>query len=149
MSTDWDAEAVATVVDARMRELGVKQKAIAERAEVSTATLRAIQHQYRKHRPTPDTLARISKALGYPPGYLQDVSEGKQQPADDVSSDYHQPEPENVESEITLDMLAGRLRKLDTIEEYLNNVATVVMKIDKKLDRIAVDIQYPGQDHQD
>lgn len=143
VSTDWDAAALARVVSERMTERGVKQNAIAKRAGIATATLRAIQLGYEKHRPTPDTLARLATALGFAPGYLKDVSEGLQQPAAvDVSSERQQPGSGNVEPEFTQDVLAGRLTKLDTIEKSLDNVVTAVRNIDRKLDQIVVDIQY-------
>lgn len=147
MSTDWDAASVAKVVSERMAKLGVKQKALAERAGLSPATLRAIQHSYKKHRPTADTLERLSTGLGFAPGYLQAVAEGRQQPAaDDVSRDPQPTESGDAESKFTLEMLAGHLSKLDAIEKNLNNVITAVREIDRKLDRIAPDVHHQVRD---
>jgi transcriptional regulator with XRE-family HTH domain len=132
-----------------MAESGVKQKALAERAKISPATLRAIQHNYNKHRPTAETLERLSTALGFAPEHLRGVSEGLIQPAAGDASSDRRPEPGIVESKFTMDMLAGHLRKLDAIEKNLSDVATAVSRIDSKLDRMAVDIQHSAQDHQD
>jgi transcriptional regulator with XRE-family HTH domain len=147
VSTDWDGAAVAKAVNERMTENGVKQKAVAKRAEISTATLRGIQRNYQTHRPTPDTLDRLSIALGFEPGHLQGLAEGPKQPARDDAPGDHQPEPGNTEPRPSPDMLALRLSKLDTIEKYLNDVAITVRRIDRNLNRIAVDIQHPVQDH--
>ena len=38
----------------------------------------------------------------------------------------------------------GKLDKIDTMEERLNSIASDINNINKKLDRIVVDIQYPG-----
>lgn len=154
--TDWDSAAVATVVSEKIAELGMMQKAIADRAEISTATLRAIRRGYGKNRPEPGTLSRLSEALGFESKHLQNVGEGLQQlAADGVPGNPQQPGTENAAPEFNWDMLAGHLSKLDkldkidTLEKHLNTVTTTVEKIDRKLDRITVDIQHLPRGDQD
>lgn len=66
---------VADAVLAGMGERGFTQKELAERSGVSTATLRkltsGVPNRYR-----PQTLSRVSIALGWPSGRLKAISEG-------------------------------------------------------------------------
>lgn len=66
---------VANAVLSGMAELGLTQKELAERSGVSTATLRKLTsgapNRYR-----PQTLSRVSIALGWSSGRLKAISEG-------------------------------------------------------------------------
>jgi transcriptional regulator with XRE-family HTH domain len=64
-------QAVAGAINARMAELPLTQKELAERSGVSVATLRELQHAKAGRRRSARTLAAISLALGWPDGYLQ------------------------------------------------------------------------------
>lgn len=58
---DW--QAVARLINDRMRETGMSQRELSERSGVSTATLRRVQHGESQTR-SRATLASISRALG-------------------------------------------------------------------------------------
>ena len=74
MERDW--EAVARLIDARMRELDLTQTELAVRAGVAPETVRELRTNLRSRRRNPRTLAAISEALGWPPERLRDVLAG-------------------------------------------------------------------------
>jgi transcriptional regulator with XRE-family HTH domain len=71
VTEDWAA--VATAVNERLRELGWQQRNLAERSNVSPATIREIQHHTVERRRSPRTLESLSVALGWRPDYLSGV----------------------------------------------------------------------------
>ncbi|WP_182883263.1 helix-turn-helix domain-containing protein [Microbispora sp. H10949] len=75
---DWPA--VAKVINERMLALGLTQKRLAELSRVSTATLRQVQQGQDKNR-QPAVLTAISRALGLPDSYLQEVADKGRAPA--------------------------------------------------------------------
>ena len=76
---DWAA--VAQVIDDRVRELGWRQRELAERSHVSVAVVREIQRHTVERRRSPRTLESLSVALGWEPGRLDAVLKGHAQPA--------------------------------------------------------------------
>ena len=68
MAKDWDA--VARAIDARMRELDLKQTELAVRADVAPETVRELRNNLKPRRRNPRTLAAISEALGWEPDHL-------------------------------------------------------------------------------
>jgi transcriptional regulator with XRE-family HTH domain len=74
MEKNW--EAVARVIDTRMRELDLTQTELAVRAGVAPETVRELRTNLRSRRRNPRTLAAISEALGWPPERLSDVLGG-------------------------------------------------------------------------
>lgn len=78
MVRDWPA--VAAAIGARMREREISQRQLAERANVSVATIRELQHNYKPRRRSARTLQAISTALDWPPGRLEDVLQGTAAP---------------------------------------------------------------------
>jgi hypothetical protein len=74
VSEDWAA--VAAAVDARVRELGWRQRELSERSHVSQATVREIQHHVVERRRSARTLEALSTTLGWPPRHLHDVLRG-------------------------------------------------------------------------
>lgn len=75
MSEDWAA--VATAMTQRVRELGWRQRELAERSGVSQAIVRELQHHTVERRRSPRTLAALSTALGWHPSHLQEVLRGE------------------------------------------------------------------------
>src|SRR5271165_2219360 len=109
MERDW--EAVARLIDARMRELDLTQTELAVRAGVAPETVRELRTNLRSRRRNPRTLAAISEALGWPPERLRDVLTGN---AVQGSSAW---ERDGVEVEV------ARLRQVvDDLAERLNVV---------------------------
>jgi transcriptional regulator with XRE-family HTH domain len=71
--------AVAQAISDRIRELGWRQRELAERSHVSVAVVREIQrHTVERHR-SPRTLQALSVALGWEPEYLHQVLKGRPQ----------------------------------------------------------------------
>ncbi|WP_433328237.1 helix-turn-helix domain-containing protein [Spirillospora sp. CA-294931] len=66
-------EAVADVINTRMKDRGITQRELAEKSGVSPATLRQIQKGEPRQR-SRSTLAAISRALGFPDDRLRDIS---------------------------------------------------------------------------
>lgn len=73
MAKDW--QAVADAINTRMAELQMTQTELAQRSQVSVATLRQMQKAEPKRRGS-RTLAAISEALRRPPGWLESLADG-------------------------------------------------------------------------
>ncbi len=112
MAEDWSA--VAKAIDGRLNDLGWRQHELAERAQVSQAIVRELQHNTAQRRRNTRTLEAISVALGWHAGHLNAVLKGRN-PAEHV-----QPEP------IPTDAVAARLASIDhrlrTIERRLDEL---------------------------
>ncbi|MEU6264840.1 XRE family transcriptional regulator [Saccharopolyspora shandongensis] len=76
MAKDWTA--VATAINTRLAELDMTQRVLAERAAVSTATLRQLQapETYEPKKRSPRLLAAISEGLNWPKDRLARILEG-------------------------------------------------------------------------
>ena len=80
--------AVATAINGRIRELGWRQRELAERSHVSLAVVREIQRHTIERRRSPRTLEALSAALGWEPEYLHRMLKGcSQQPGDHAVAD--------------------------------------------------------------
>ena len=83
---DWAA--VARAISDRVRELGWRQRELAERSHVSAAVVREIQRHTVERRRSPRTLQALSVALGWEPEHLDRVLKGHaQQPGGQPASD--------------------------------------------------------------
>ena len=71
--------AVARAISDRVRELGWRQRELAERSHVSVAVVREIQRHTVERRRSPRTLEALSVALGWEPGHLDRVLRGHAQ----------------------------------------------------------------------
>ena len=74
---DWAA--VARAISERVRELGWRQRELADRSHVSAAVVREIQRHTVERRRSPRTLESLSVALGWEPGRLDAVLKGSVQ----------------------------------------------------------------------
>jgi transcriptional regulator with XRE-family HTH domain len=74
---DWAA--VARAISERIRELGWRQRELAERSHVSVAVVREIQRHTVERRRSPRTLESLSVALGWEAGRLDAVLKGRAQ----------------------------------------------------------------------
>ena len=72
---DWAA--VARANSERIRELGWRQRELAERSHVSVAVVREIQRHTVERRRSPRTLESLSVALGWEPRRLDAVLKGR------------------------------------------------------------------------
>ena len=76
---DWAA--VARAISERVRELGWRQRELAERSHVSVAVVREIQRHTVERRRSRRTLESLSLALGWEPERLDAVLKGRAQEA--------------------------------------------------------------------
>ena len=80
--------AVARAISGRVRELGWRQRELAERSHVSVAVVREIQRHTVERRRSPRTLEALSVALGWEPEYLHRVLKGRsEQPGGHAAPD--------------------------------------------------------------
>jgi hypothetical protein len=89
MTTDWAA--VATAVNQRMTELGMRQCDLAERSRVSKAVVHEIRHNAAQRRRNTRTLEALSVALAWHPQHLVATLEGRKPPqvGDPAVTDHH------------------------------------------------------------
>lgn len=80
MNRDWAA--VATAVKERRLELGLRQKDLADRADMDPSTIRNLEKQARDNFDDL-TLSKVSKALGWPPLWLDAISRGERPDPDE------------------------------------------------------------------
>ena len=74
---DWAA--VARAISGRVRELGWRQRELAERSHVSVAVVRELQRHTVERRRSSRTLEALSVALGWEPEHLDRVLKGHAQ----------------------------------------------------------------------
>ncbi|MBB5955883.1 putative transcriptional regulator [Saccharothrix tamanrassetensis] len=78
MNEDWSA--VARAINARTRELSMRQRELSEKSGVSLAIVREIQQGRIERRRNPRTLEALSTALEWHPQHLTAVLNGKEPP---------------------------------------------------------------------
>ncbi|WP_300609125.1 hypothetical protein [Trebonia sp.] len=117
---DWAA--VGRAISGRVRELGWRQRELAERSRVSAAVVREIQLHTVERRRSPRTLESLSVALGWEPGRLDSVLKGSAQPP-------------GIDSDVAVDR-AVLWSRLDALEGRLEEIAEAVS--DLKADIAAV-----------
>jgi transcriptional regulator with XRE-family HTH domain len=110
---DWDA--VGRAIAARLTDTRKTQMDVASRAQVSLTTLRELQHNLNPRRRRPQTLTAISEALGWPPGYLDQVLRG------------HAPQPHADEASDPI------LHVIDDLEQEIQALRTRVEEIERQL----------------
>ena len=71
MQQDWAA--VATAIDTRLTELDLRQRDLAERAQVSLAIVRELHRNTTQRRRSARTLEALSLAMGWHPAHLDAV----------------------------------------------------------------------------
>ena len=116
---DWAA--VARAISDRVRELGWRQRELAERSHVSAAVVREIQRHTVERRRSPRTLQALSVALGWEPEHLDRVLKGHaQQPGGHPAS-------EGAALWSRLDSLDLRLAEIsELLTELRSDIATVI-----------------------
>jgi transcriptional regulator with XRE-family HTH domain len=127
VSEDWVA--LGDAVTKRMRERGMTQKQLAERSEVSPATIRHIQHHTGSHRHSARTLRALSEALDWAPHYLDNVLNGR-------------PVTDEATLQTRLSLLEQQLRKLnDILEHRFGNVVDIIYNSGSEVD-ITIEIKH-------
>ena len=113
--------AVARAISGRIRELGWRQRELAERSHVSVAVVREIQRHTVERRRSPRTLQALSVALGWKPEHLHRVLEGHAQ----QSTGHTAPDLAAVWSRLdSFDLQLAEISKLVT--ELKSEIATVI-----------------------
>ncbi len=74
MARDWAA--VAEAMKSRLAELDMTQAELIQRSHLAPMTIRELLYNTAQRRRSDQTLAAVSEALGWPPGYLRAVAEG-------------------------------------------------------------------------
>jgi len=110
---DWAA--VADAINHRLRELALTQVELAQRSQVSVATIRQLQsgstEPKRRH---PRTLRALSEALQWSPDHLEAVADGR-----DPSEDPDREDPVVAELDAIKTTLGTVTARLDVIEQRL------------------------------
>ena len=121
---DWAA--VARAISERVRELGWRQRELAERSHVSAAVVREIQRHTVERRRSPRTLESLSVALGWEPGRLDAVLKGGAQQAAGRS----QVLADGAALWSRLDAIEGRLDEIvKLISGLKTDLATVIEQV--------------------
>lgn len=81
MAEDWAS--VAKAINERVHELGLRQRDLIERSQVSPAIVREIQRHSVERRRSARTLESLSITLGWHPQHLDAVLHGRRPPSAD------------------------------------------------------------------
>jgi transcriptional regulator with XRE-family HTH domain len=126
----YDWAGVAEAIRQRMDELGIRQRDLAERSQVSQAIIRELQHNTVQRNRSSRTLEALSVALDWPPSYLTTVLRGQRPPATANADD-------DASGLITA--------RLEAIETRLAGIAERLDHIDKRLEILGDDRSYRTQ----
>ncbi|WP_026421090.1 helix-turn-helix domain-containing protein [Actinokineospora inagensis] len=120
MSEDWAA--VAKTINERVNVLGWRQRELAERSQVSQATVRELQHHTVERRRSARTLEALSITLGLHPQHLDAVLHGRTPPSAD--------EPADREDRLVsrLDSLEQRIAELSEVLNGMRTDLTTVVR---------------------
>jgi transcriptional regulator with XRE-family HTH domain len=117
---------LSRLLSARIKELHITRKEIERRSNVSTATIREIEHPRIPRTFGRDVLGPVSEALGWPPDYLERAAYGSSAKAID-------PIVQGIMAALT-----PYLEKLDAIPKLQQDVAAIKADLN-----IRADIIYP------
>jgi hypothetical protein len=111
MARDWPA--VADAMKSRLAELDMTQAELIQRSRLAPMTIRELLFNTAQRRRSDQTLAAVSEALGWPPGYLRAVAEGRD--LGDPDAD----DPVLVELAALKKAITAISSRLDAIEQQL------------------------------
>jgi transcriptional regulator with XRE-family HTH domain len=109
--------AVARAISDRVRELGWRQRELAERSHVSVAVVREIQRHTVERRRSRRTLEALSVALGWEPEHLDRVLKGHTQQTGGHTA------PDSVALQSRLDSV---VRRVDEISKLLTELRSEI-----------------------
>lgn len=129
VSEDWAA--VAGAINQRMTELGLSQRELIARSQVSKATVREIQHNRAQRRRSDRTLEALSLALDLHAGHLAAVLAGRRPP------EPGEPAPKGDDDipgrlaviEHQLREITDRLRGMSTLNDRLDEINASVESV--------------------
>jgi hypothetical protein len=111
--------AVARAISDRVRELGWRQRELADRSRVSAAIVREIQRHTVERRRSPRTLQALSVTLGWQPEHLDKVLKAHASGGNTV--------PDSAALWSRLDSLESRLTEIsELLSELRSDIATVI-----------------------
>jgi hypothetical protein len=111
MARDWAA--VAEAMKSRLAELDMTQAELIQRSRLAPMTIRELLFNSAQRRRSDQTLAALSEALGWPPGYLLAVAEGRDMGDPDAS------DPVLAELASLKEAVTAITSRLDVIEQQL------------------------------
>lgn len=129
MAEDWAA--VARAINQRIAELGLSQRELIARSQVSKATVREIQHNRAQRRRSDRTLEALSLALDLHAGHLAAVLTGRRPP------EVGEPVPRGGDDlsgrlaviEHQLREITDRLREMSTLNERIDEINTTITSV--------------------
>ncbi len=130
MAEDWAA--VARAIDERMAELGLNQRELIERSQVSKATVMEIRRNSAERRRSTRTLEALSTALEWHPQHLIALLQGRRIPTvgEPVSRSDDDIQGRLAVIEYRLDQIVEQLAAIGELsgrlEEINSNVETVL-----------------------
>jgi transcriptional regulator with XRE-family HTH domain len=120
VSEDWVA--VSNAINERVNELGWRQRELAQRAHVSQAIVRELQHHTIERRRSARTLEALSVALGWHPQHLAALLHGRTPP------DVGEPISDNGRTVSSrLDAIDERLGEITDLLHEMNATLTAVI----------------------
>lgn len=140
MSEDWAA--VAQAISQRTTELGINQRELIERSQVSKATVGELFHNSAQRRRSARTLEALSMALEWHPRHLVAVLKGHRVPAigEPVSRSDDDIPGRLAAIEYRLAQIETRLGAIDELSDRLKemnaSVDAVVKFVDSKRKRV-------------
>ncbi|MFB9688417.1 helix-turn-helix domain-containing protein [Amycolatopsis plumensis] len=136
MSEDWAA--VARAINQRMAELGLSQRELIARSQVSKATVREIQHNTAYRRRSDRTLEALSLALDLHPGHLSAVLAGRRppEPGEPITRGDDDIPGRLAVIEHQLREITDRLREMSAVNERLDEISA---SVETMLDRVSND----------
>jgi transcriptional regulator with XRE-family HTH domain len=111
MARDWAT--VAEAMKSRLAELDMTQAELIQRSRLAPMTIRELLFNTAQRRRSDQTLAAVSEALGWPPGYLRAVVEGRN-PGDPDADD-----PVMTELAALKETVNAISSRLDALEQQL------------------------------
>ncbi|MBV9012610.1 MAG: helix-turn-helix domain-containing protein [Pseudonocardiales bacterium] len=140
MAQDWTA--VAQAISQRMTELGINQRELIERSQVSKATVGELYHNSAQRRRSARTLEALSIALGWHPQHLVAVLKGQRVPdvGEPVSRSDDDIPGRLAAIEYRLVQIETRLGAIDELSDRLGeinaNVEAVIRFVDSNRKRV-------------
>ena len=135
MVDDW--EAVSQAINRRMDELGLNQRELIERSQVSRATVGEIRRNEAQRRRSARTLEALSIALDWHPQHLSAVMQGRSTPqlGEPVARSDEDVPGRLATIEYMLQQIAKKLEGIDALAERVEEINT---KVDSVIGAAAV-----------
>jgi transcriptional regulator with XRE-family HTH domain len=142
VAEDWAA--VARAIDERLAELGLNQRELIERSQVSKTVVMEIRRNSAERRRSTRTLEALSTALDWHPQHLIALLQGRRVPAvgEPISRSDDDIHGRLAVIEYRLDQIAGQLTTIGELncrlEEINRNVETVVQLVSPDQQNVGV-----------